>query len=351
MLRREIGGDFHEIEDLHKEIVNDNVIEYLRDFYAIYFDSGRSSLRSLLKNIEYKNVLFPAYICESVRECFDVDCNAIYYEVDSDLKINWSSLIEKINSNTDIVYLHFFNGYIGAEYDFSILLELKKKYNFTIIEDTTHSFFSMPHTVGDYCICSLRKWFPISDGGVLYSQNSLHVEQCLENNWANKRRAAMSQKKDYLTGKINDKKEFLTLFASTENELDEQNGSCCISNTSYDTLKKLSCTNVINRRRSNYEFLSKQINCKQTAYGGINQVPLFFTISLKNRDLLRSYFIENNIFCPVHWPLYNELNKIEGAVENNKCELSIPIDQRYDIDDMVYIHNVYSEYMKRGDSI
>ena len=349
MLRREIGGNFHEYENLLYNVANDNVFEYLRDFSTIYFDSGRSALRSLLKNLEYKTVLFPAYICESVRECFDTDCNSLYYDIDSDLKINWVDLIEKINGSVDIVYLHYFNGYIGKEYDFLSLLELKKKYNFIIIEDTTHSFFSRPHTVGDYCICSLRKWFPISDGGVLYSKSQLTPEQLVENDWSSICREAMIQKKDYLKGIINDKQEFLKAFYLTESKLDEQKISYSISDASYSVLKRVSCNELIQRRLDNYNFLSNHLNCKQTAYGGIGQVPLFFTISVENRDSLRKYFIENNIFCPVHWPLYDELKEIECAVTINRSELSIPIDQRYDTDDMLYISNIYSEYKKTGD--
>lgn len=353
MRRCEIGGDFHRCDELVDDVLKpNNVIDYLSSFNTVYFDSGRSALRAVLKRIKYKTILLPAYICESVRKCFDEDCRVIYYKIGKDLKVNWDDLLKKCNEDIDIVYVHYFNGYIGSEYDIVSFLELKQKYNFLVIEDSTHSLFSSPHTVGDYCVCSLRKWFPIADGGVLYSKMNIEIcEKYSKNNWAMNRWRAMEDKKEYLEGKIGEKDGFLNVFSSTEKALDQQEIPCCISLESYETLKRISCSSLIDKRLKNYEFLAKNIKCIKTAYGGIDQVPVFFTMCIKKRDELRRFLINNNIFCPIHWPLFNELECIEEAVINNEHELSIPIDQRYGLKDMEYISQIYAEYVKRGESV
>lgn len=351
MFRMEIGGDFHLCDTTSSKENPNNVFEYLNGFSAAYFDSGRSALRALLEKCSAQNILLPGYICESVRDCFPADCNVQYYNITDEIKINWHDLLGKCRSGIDIVYLHFFNGYIGEEYDFEALLALKKKYNFVIIEDTTHSFFSAPHTIGDYCVCSLRKWFPIADGGVLYAKGGIEVTSLSENAWASQKRTAMADKRAYLEGLTDDKQRFLNVFASTETALDKQKQICQLSEPSRRTLGQIDCNTLISRRKENFAFLQANMNCRIVAGNGRNQVPLFFTICAENRDALRRHFIQSCIYCPVHWPLYGELETIDSAVSIYNTELSIPIDQRYGQHEMAYICQKYDDFIERGEKL
>lgn len=351
MFRQEIGGDFHICNDgvdCNGENFK-NIFEYLKDFSVSYFDSGRSALRALLEQMKYKKVLLPGYICESVRDCFSAECNVLYYRMTKDIKIDWNDLLDKADGKVDIVYLHFFNGYIGKEYDLEALLRLKEKYNFTIIEDTTHSLFSSVCTVGDYCVCSLRKWFPIADGGVLYSKNIIEAEVQNESAWTAKKRAAMIEKAKYLRGEIDTKEDFLTEFADTEHSLDSQTHPYSISIESFAALKCLDCNALMNIRKQNFNYLKERLNCEVVAVGTENQVPLFFTIRADQRDELRRYFISNSIYCPVHWPLYDELEELSEAKDIYNAELSIPIDQRYGEKEMEYICKTYYAFVDRSE--
>lgn len=351
MVRNEIGGDFHLSEEKQNSKALRTVFDYLNGFSAAYFDSGRSALRALLETCSARNILLPGYICESVRDCFDDKCNVQYYAITDEIKIDWNDLLQKCQEGIDTVYLHYFNGYIGAEYDFEALLELKKKYGFIIIEDTTHSFFSAPRTVGDYCVCSLRKWFPIADGGVLYAKSGIEAAALPENEWADKKRSAMADKRAYLQGLSDDKQSFLSVFASTESALDEQKQICRLSEQSRRTLETIDCNTVIARRRQNFTYLQECMNCRVVAGNGIDQIPLFFTLRHENRDALKRYFIQEGIYCPVHWPLYGELEGMDSAVRIYSTELSIPIDQRYGEKEMAYICQKYDDFIERGDTL
>lgn len=347
MCRREIGSEFHLCENNYKRIAQNNIFEYLSDFSSMLFDSGRSALRFLLKQVKHKNVLLPGYICESVRQCFGDDCNVYYYNITSDFTIDWNDLFKKSSDCLDVVYLHFFNGYIGKEYDFEALQKLKEQYGFLIIEDTTHSFLSNPNTVGDFCVASLRKWFPIPDGGILYTKKELKIEQLPTNSWAKEKAAAMKSKTKYLQGLSDDKQAFLDMFSCTENTLDNQDEPFSISQESNNILQLIDCKAVAKARKQNYETLKSSLNCDAVAYGGSNQVPLFYTASVNQRDKLRAFFTANSVYCPVHWPLYDELSNMPGAVQNYEREISIPIDQRYTATDMQYIVKVYHDYIEQ----
>src|SRR5690606_9921762 len=65
-----------------------------------------------------------------------------------------------------------------------------------------------------------------------------------------------------------------------------------------------------------------------------NNCPLFvpLVVNLGKRDELRQYLIENNVYCPVHWP-----ENTGSRLGICKSELSLICDQRYNEKDMEYI--------------
>jgi dTDP-4-amino-4,6-dideoxygalactose transaminase len=267
----------------------------------------------------------------------------------------WEDLLKKITTETEAVYLHFFNGEISETYDFDLLTRLKKKYNFLIIEDTTHSLFSNKRCVGDYCICSLRKWFPIPDGGVLYSPRNLSKIEVplLVNDWWEDRLQAMFQKADYFQGNTGIKPEFRRRFLACEEKLDNQTIPYKMSEKSLNLLKKYDVCTMIKKRLENSKLLEQYISrcptLQPVAMVGNSQVPLFFTVLVADRDNLRLRLTQKGIYCAVHWPLYEELRHIEEAVFCNRHELSIPIDQRYGKDEMHYIIQTLNEERIKND--
>ena len=347
----EIGSDFH-IVNAEKN-VEVNIFRYLKTFHTQFYDSGRSALKALLTHIPAKRVLLPGYICESVRDCFNTN-EVFYYKINKEMKICWKDVLNKAKNNIDIVYLHFFNGYIDASYNFEELIELQKIYKFLIIEDTTHSLFTNKNIVGDYCVCSLRKWFPVPDGGVLYSAKNKLPLKCLEQNeWFSVRYKAMQLKTMYLTGKQIDKADFLAIFAEAEKALDEQENIYRLSNISKKLLEKIDVKKMINARCRNVEYLNdyfQKTHIKNVSMGQSGQVPLFYTLLVQNRDDIRRMLIDNKIYCPVHWPLYSEIENISSSIYINLHELSIPIDQRYSYGDMQYIADIFRKWEETNDS-
>lgn len=343
----EIGSEF-EIESRNSSnTVSNTVFDYLKEYNAIYFDSGRSALLHLLNQIDITKIAIPEYMCESVINCFQ-DKEIIYYPVDENLNIIWDDLLSICYfKNVDTIYLHFFNGYIDKSYDFYKLYKLKIKKNINIIEDTTHSFFTNKNLIGDYCICSLRKWFSIPDGGVLYSKNILKNHKLLFNNWYRIKYNAMIEKNNYLKGTIKNKSNFLEKFYETDELLENQKHIFSISPISLNLLKGFNLEYIKKIRLNNYNILKnhfKNNDYKLISLNGLNQIPLFFTIYAKNRDSLRNHLKINNIYCPVHWPVHSNIIKRNNSKLISMHELSIPIDHRYNENHMNYIIDVFKNY-------
>ena len=323
----EYGSDFS-IDLGSLQYTDDNVFNFLNAYHAIYFDSGRSATRFLLRSIEHKIVALPDYLCESISDCFP-DSDVYYYSVDSQLQI--TNLESVPWDKIDFFYLLHYFGSLQSEAILEYVKEKKKECGFTILEDTTHSIFTRAVTVGDYCVCSLRKWFPIPDGGVLYSNRTLSTREYegLSSIQSN-RIQGMVLKDLYLSGAVTEKDAFRNILISTEDALDLQEEVFRISTISEHILKCQSVSEVVNTRKQNHAALKNAISdlLPEIVKRDEADVPYIYVTKVDNRNELRSYLTQRAVYCPVHWPLPDSWNS-ETALRLSEHLISIPIDQRY----------------------
>jgi hypothetical protein len=64
-------------------------------------------------------------------------------------------------------------------------------------------------------------------------------------------------------------------------------------------------------------------------------VPLFVPIYLENRNDVRKRMSQQEIYCPIHWPLENM--PVKKGKEMAEHELSLIVDQRYGEKEMKHI--------------
>ena len=74
-----------------------------------------------------------------------------------------------------------------------------------------------------------------------------------------------------------------------------------------------------------------------------NFTPLFVPIYLDNRDKVRRAMFAKQVFCPVHWPLNNQMRMLHTGSKMAEHELSIIIDQRYNLQDMQLIIDIIKD--------
>jgi len=323
----EYGSDFS-IDLGNLKHTEDNIFNYLAGYHYLNFDSGRSATRYLLRSIRHLHVALPDYLCESIVACFP-ESTIHYYSIDQKFRIFELESIpwDKI----DVFYLLHYFGSVQPKWVLDYVAEKKKQYGFTILEDTTHSIFTRASTIGDYFICSLRKWFPIPDGGVLYSRMTLSLGEydSLKPIQSN-RIDGMVLKKLYLNGAVSDKEAFRRILISAEEQLDIQTDIYRISNISEHILKCQSVTEITKRRKLNHTIVKSTIGdlLPEVLEREESDVPFIYATGTEDRNALRSYLTQRQIYCPVHWPLPEAWESKTAIILSNTL-ISIPIDQRY----------------------
>lgn len=324
-----IGGEF-EID------INNKGDFFTEQENTYYYSSGRAALYQILKSTNnYTNTIFlPDYLCHTiVNAAKKAGFDYVFYELDNKLQVSPNSLEKAGFKNGNIILLI---NYFGLQCLSEISRIIKDTYpNSVIIEDDVQAFFSYHESnniYADYRFTSLRKTFAVPDGGLVFTKNQMHKTYNANTFAIYKIKAGIMK----FNRKKNNKEDssYLELFDKGSMLIDDNFDSIM----SLDSKLLYSGTNkqfARMRRQKNASYILHgldSLNIKPILNVTTDSVPLFIPILLNDRDKIRKKMFENEIYCPIHWPL-NGL-RLKKGVEMAKHELSIIIDQRYSEDDM-----------------
>lgn len=345
----ELGSNFNLLpNDMFEK--KRNLHWYMKNYTCQWYKSGREAIRSL----QYKKenvVLLPEYICESVIKCFEYS-KIEFYSIDEMFGIDENDLFNKMNSKVGVVYICHYFGFVQNKKLLKKIKERATEIGAIVIEDTTQSFFSMQGLIGDVGIMSVRKWIPISQGGVVYVSDSSILNDDyytkLEKNCNDSTALGMFLKSIYLKGICDTNSIYRDIFTKFENELDVQDTVEKISDLAYLQMKCVDIVDMIESRKKNAKYLRealKDINIECVRTFSKEECPFAFPLRVKQRDKLRKYLIENNIYCAVHWPIDKYMSaERKNARQNAEHLISLPIDQRYGKREMDYMIDVINRY-------
>ncbi len=350
----ELGSEFEvDINQLHLE--RNNLNWYLADYDYMYFDSGRSALKYVISNIRMEGkVLLPEFICESVIECFSID-EVEFYKIKEDFEIDVADLKRKITNNTRLILLMHYFGRVQNLETLAVVRNIADEYDVVIIEDTTHSIFSRKSTIGDYMICSIRKWIPVPRAGVAYSKKNRINGFSIKRSMENQRFVGFLMKDQYIhqrgwetnfAKKYN--QAYRAIFSSEEDKIDNQNDMLRCSDFSEFLIKCFDVESLKKKRKENYLYLKNhlsELGFNPACVISREDCPMVLPLRVNNRDKLRKYLLQNRIYCAVHWPIDQiRIDERPIAIANAETLISLPIDQRYEKEDMDYLIKILSNY-------
>jgi len=346
----ELGSEFN-LDMQRLNFSETSFFEYMGNTNYRLFESGRSALRALVPALGSGYILMPEYICDSVLKCFSSEL-LIFYRLKNNLQIDADDLLSKINADTAVVYLMHYFGTMQSMDTCSLLQAKKEKYGFTIIEDSTHSIFSKKRTIGDYCVASLRKWFALPNGAVLYSDGNFQLPSDRIRRRSDHDKAyAMMLKTLCLEGALNCRAVYRKIFNDCEDRLDTADGIWSISDFSAFLLRCTDVYEAIRRRKSNFRFLEDKLCTMGLApigYFTEEDCPFAFPVLVPDRDGFRQYLMDHSIYCAIHWPFDGSAHSERPMAQTlANSILSLPIDQRYGEEEMSYLLSVIAAYKGR----
>lgn len=294
-----------------------------------------------------KRILVPAYTCYSVIAPFQqLGWNVDYYNIKTNLRVDTYDLLEKCKNQKPELCL--FHPYFGCGYgsDEVKAIEAVSALGITLIEDKTQCLFlNQGPDVFNYIVASIRKWFPVPDGAILFDKNdqiSTEGLSTFEDYVSLQLEAMILREKYFDTSDGGFKEKSIKLNKTAELLSDGEINKHAISQYTSEQLRLLNIDGCKARRTENYKFLFENIGRASCIIGKINNsygelvtAPLYFPVYLQDPVSVQREMAKHHIYLPLLW-------RTNAAFASGSADAKfiyehiavIPCDQRYDLNDM-----------------
>lgn len=351
--RLPIGGEFW-----YQNQLQDNEIENNIDDSATLLSGGMSAIQYIINDISFDEdevILLPTYLCPTIINSIEkLGIRYKLYEVTEKLSINIDDINKLIKEFK--VRAVFFINYFGFYHNNKVISFIRsiKAQGVIVIEDAVQIFWikKRDEFIGDYIFNSYRKFLPIDGAIVIHNKKDLFEE--VEDNYFNVMESAREYKTKFLADGLGDEEDMLKIFSKAHDEYYKRERVFGINKKYIEFLYHVPEEYLSSVRKLNYEYLYNKLNGNLGIRFIYNiedlkrGVPLALPILVENRDEIKMGLMKFNIFTPVHWKLTEKNilsnNKIANEISSNI--LSLPIDWRYNFEDMDYLFDKLINVMK-----
>ena len=296
-------------------------------------------------------ILCPAYSCWSMTAPFEFSgWTIVYYRLNEDLTVD-EDYLKMLLRGCKADAILTMNFYGSAATNAAIAIVKDFNVNITVIEDFSHCTFCLDQIFNeqvDYYVSSIRKSVGVSDGAIILSKkptNKAYIGGTAPS-FGQLRLGAQQQKGRYaFTKSLGDKDEFLSELRRGEEMIDKQDGVHPISEVSLKQIESINGAEIAFARRENMKHLWGLLNGKVKMIPGLersfNGAPFSLPILVENRDSVQKQLAQKGVYAPVLWPANEQARKVcKVSAYVADQMLSLPIDQRYDYDDIEDIASI-----------
>ena len=314
---KEIGGYFG-LEHFEKE-------EYYSDLLAV--NNARNALVYLLHAKKISKIFIPFFLCDSVSKVCEREGYAYdYYNVGPD----FLPIFEKQLDNNEYIYIVNYYGQINN----NMLKGLTKKYK-RIIFDNVQAFYQKPIDGVD-TIYSCRKFFGVPDGGYLSTNVDINREIVVDNS---------KERMGHILGRCEGTaREFYNEFKKND-EMFVNLELRWMSELTHNILRAVDYESVKLRRELNYKILEKELGYVNKLDFFMPDGPYCYPFYCEKGMELKQKLATKNVYVATLWPNVIEM---EGTLEKDLAQniLPLPCDQRYGMEEMLYISQEIKELLK-----
>ena len=306
---KEIGG-YIELDTYRGKMLHEK---------AVALNCGRNALAYLIKSKSIKRILLPCFLCSSVMDVCKRENTVIrYYSVGMDF------LPSDVHSEKDEwLYIVNFYGQLSNQ----TIRGLKQKYG-NIIVDNAQSYFQMP-VDGIDTLYTCRKYFGVVDGAFLYTDLTLDEVIPTDESFDRMR---------FLLGRFErTASEFYGEY-SANNHFFADEPIKQMSKLTYNLLHGIDYDFRKKRRTENFAYLHEHFKVVNKLSLTVPDGAFMYPLYIENGAEIRKKLQAEKIYIPTLWPdvfkVYLE-DQLEYDMALNI--LPLPIDQRYDLEDMKYM--------------
>lgn len=294
---------------------------------AIKLNSGKNAFEYILRSRSISKIYVPYYTCSVIFKPIKLlDIEYEFYHINDKFEISTDI---KVNDDEAILYTNYYG--LKDEY----INKICKIYGDRLIVDNAQSFYSKPlKNVDTFYSC--RKFFGVLDGGYAYVSNTPDI--CL-------RKSTSYERMTYLLKRID---------TSAEDAFGDYRRDCHLgelpiqhmSSITQRIMQSINYKDIAIKRRANFNFLAECLGSsnKLDIHTTDNLNPLVYPYLVDNKGLA-DYLISNRVYIAKYWPnvldyCCNDTLEFEFAT----CLIPLPIDQRYDKNDMDTIIRLIRKY-------
>lgn len=317
-MAKEIGGYF-ELENFRGPEYHDR---------ALALNCGRTALAYLIEAKKIQQILIPYFLCSSVKNvCYRYkSVKVIFYHINE----HFLPDLDITNLNSDI-FLYVVN-YYGMLSN-SWIAETKKIHPNLII-DNSQAFFQM-QVDGVDTIYSPRKYFGIADGAYLYTNVKINRNIKVDLSYSSM---------NFILGRYETNANLFYKESIDNNSRFEKEDIKEMSRLTHNLLRAIDYSFVNERRFSNASFLASCLNeINKLDYAVSKGIFMYPLMVEKDGDIIRKEMQLMKIYVPKLWPDCDENLANEFELNCIHNILPLPIDQRYDENDMkIIVDQVYN---------
>ncbi|MBR5229573.1 MAG: DegT/DnrJ/EryC1/StrS aminotransferase family protein [Firmicutes bacterium] len=333
----------------------------------VYTNNGRTAsvyaMRHCAEQMKGKKVLLPDYLCLSVISAVEAaGIEYDFYRVNRALEIDLEDLKNKLDDTVGMLYvIHYFT-IPQPKSVVDEVVKIAEENNLLIMEDITQAIFSRDEErmgFGDYAVGSLRKWFPMTDGGIMAVKNGVSgVEQEMPDGYdlSVYRELMISViRKEYRLNPSREKETYLQYEknANAGRYLDLTPRH--ITDESKKIMLSSDIDKLIKRRVENFNYLYEELKdvkgleiLSKPIDEDNNYVPFGFTVLAEDREGLYRHLVNNNIIPEIQWILPVEYyTPGEDAQFLSDHNIMLQCDQRYGIEEMKYTADKIKEFLNK----
>ena len=299
----------------------------------ILLSTARSGIAFLMGYLVPNSVWMPSYLCDVMLKAV-VGSQVKFYPIDACLRIASKEWMNALREGDLVLFIDYFGFPTEEE-----MVQAAKQMQAWVIMDASQALLSnTAQPLADFVLYSPRKYLGVPDGGILATNNpaiSIRDQQLPTpppSWWLRSLRASVLR---YEFDQYGGEREWFNIFRQVDSE--GPINPCQMSELSQLLLQHhFDYPSIAQRRRDNYTRLLEQLG-EYALFGTLPQgvVPLGFPVRVRNRDHVRQYLFEHNVYPPVHWPIEGSVpDRFQDSHRLSDEIMTLVCDQRYTADDM-----------------